>query len=182
MIFKEGICMSKHRIEFQPAKTIDAERLAFLRKQIREDTYRGIYTDAMLDEYDMQQNIEWFVTQIEVDAQKLFIILADGEVAGYLGVGKPIYWYPDGAGREELFLNSLYISKEFWRRGIGRTAMQFVFQTGKTQSKHKLYNNCNYHNKSAFAFYRACGGRVTCWECGHQNRAEDQVTFEYLIT
>lgn len=106
----------------------------------------------------------------------------EGEAIGYLGIGKPVYWYPESADRDELFLNPLYICKPFWRRGIGKAAMQFAFQIGRSQRKQKLYNNCNLHNFNAIKFYLACGGEIIFWESGHTNGAEDQVTFQYLIT
>jgi GNAT superfamily N-acetyltransferase len=174
--------MINDQVKFQPAQVADAQLLAHLRKEIREDTYRGIYPNEILDAYDIQTNAEGFLSQIKSLEQQIFLMKIEGEAIGYLGIGKPVYWYPEDADRDELFLNSLYICKPFWRRGIGKVAMQFAFQIGRSQRKQKLYNNCNLHNTNAIKFYLACGGKIIFWESGHTNRAEDQVTFQYLIT
>lgn len=173
--------MPEKGVRFQLAHTSDAKTLAQLRKQIRLETYRGIYPDETLDQYDFLKNIENFSTQITEGHQQLWLIMKGEEAIGYFGVGEPIYWYPDHTDRNELFLNSMYLCKQYWRKGIGKAAMKFIMQLAKSQGKKMLYNNCNMHNRNAVAFYRACGGVEIYSEGGHENPAEDQMTFEYKI-
>ncbi len=173
--------MSKHLVTIRKAELSHAKCLSSLRKQVREETYRGIYADEMLDQYDIFENELDFRKQIASEGNDLFLVYLGEELVGYFGVGKPIYWYPDCSDHNELFLNALYIIKSYCRKGIGRTVMSFVYQLGRESGKKKFYNNCNLHNTNAIAFYLACGGEIVFWENGHTNRAEDQMTFEHTI-
>jgi len=173
--------VASDEVRFRAASEEDAHLLAMLRKQTRLETYRGIYSDEMLDNYDVLKNQTVFTEQIASGDQQLYLIEWKNEVVGYFGIGKPIYWYPDNADRNGLFLNAMYLLKRFWRHGIGAAAMRFIRQKAKEQGKKNLYNNCNMHNENAIAFYKACGGNEIFSEGGHEDPAEDQMTFEYLI-
>ena len=105
--------MSKHLVTIRKAELSHAKYLSSLRKQVREETYRGIYADEMLDQYDIFENELDFRKQIASEGNDLFLVYLGEELVGYFGVGKPIYWYPDCSDHNELFLNALYIIKPY---------------------------------------------------------------------
>ncbi len=168
-------------VEFRTAQPSDTALLAALRKQAREETYRGIYTEEFFAQYDLLKNQAEFLRQIEHKIQQIYLIYVDEQLAGYFTFGKPQYWFPKTADPAGIYLNGLYILQLYWRQGIGLKVFRFVMDYCREQGIEKLYNNCNMHNVRAIAFYQAMGGSIIYQNGGHTDLAEDQLTFEYWV-
>ena len=103
-------------IIFRPASACDARLWAETRQKAWSATYRGIYPDSWIDQYD-------YAGKEQIDAGRLadpnifsFLVM-DGETcAGYFSYG------PVAAGA--FYLRSLYLLPEYQGRGIGRKIIE----------------------------------------------------------
>ena len=81
-------------MEIRIARDEDCRSLATLKRRVWETTYRGIYPDEKLDKYDIDLNENKFKDMIKQKSQKLFVVLNDSEIIGYMSCGKitRAYW------------------------------------------------------------------------------------------
>ena len=74
----------KMEVSFVFAKPEEAHLLSEFRQKVWATTYRGIYPDKLIDEFDFDfhdsRNLQW----INSEEYSVFFITADGEKAGYL--------------------------------------------------------------------------------------------------
>ena len=78
-------------------------KLAIIKKKVWNTTYRGIYNNDELDNYDYKYHENKFLNKIN----DTYVIFEDEEIIGYFSFGKPKYEYKD----YKYCLNSLYILK-----------------------------------------------------------------------
>ena len=86
----------------------DARKLAEVKIACWETTYRGIYPDEKLDNYDVLKNAEKFETIISREDIDLYVEV-NGEIVGYMSCGVPVRSYAD----YEQEIGLLYLLKEF---------------------------------------------------------------------
>lgn len=142
-------------IELVKATATHARLLAETRKIVWEETYRGIYPDALLDTY----NLESYTAK---DAQRIceagnhYYLFLDGDTcAGYFSFGPYHYGtYKDFS----LCLNHLYIRKEYKHRGLGKTAFAVIRDYCHANGIRCFFCGCNANNLPAIAFYTHMGG------------------------
>lgn len=162
------------RIDLAEAK--DAPVLAEIRQKSWENAYRGIYSDHLLDDYDIDAHAGRFLEQMENPTVEVYLISRDGKPVGYLTLGH--------SGKYRDFpacLHSLYLVPACHRTGIGRYAMDFVKQWCKNNGYNRVYNSCNLHNHSARAFYEAMGGVLGQIDDGYDDPGADQCYYEYYL-
>ena len=106
-------------VEFRRASPEDARLLAETRRRAWDTTYRGIYPDAMIDEYDLEAHTARDAARIADPANAVFLAMDGAECVGYFTYGPYTYGrYKDFA----LCLNSLYFLPGYRRMGLGRRA------------------------------------------------------------
>lgn len=134
----------------------DVKNLAVLKQRIWNDTYRGIYSDDLIDKFDYEKAEKKFLNIINNDNISLYVVEANKELVGYMDVGVPIR----GFDNYEQEIGLLYLKKDFQRRGIGRE----LFNLGYSEIKNKNYNrffiSCNKYNTNARKFYEKMGGQL----------------------
>lgn len=163
-------------VEFRRASPEDARLLAETRRRAWDTTYRGIYPDAMIDEYDLEAHTARDAARIADPANVVFLAMDGAECVGYFTYGPYTYGrYKDFA----LCLNSLYFLPGYRRMGLGRRAFAQVTEFCRERGIQKFFCGCNCHNLPAQAFYRVMGGVVGAVHGGHADRAEDQMYFEF---
>ena len=161
-------------VEFRRASPEDARLLAETRRRAWDTTYRGIYPDAMIDEYDLEAHTARDAARIADPANAVFLAMDGAECVGYFTYGPYTYGrYKDFA----LCLNSLYFLPGYRRMGLGRRAFAQLTEFCRERGIQKFFCGCNCHNLPAQAFYRAMGGVVGAVHGGHADRAEDQMYF-----
>ena len=79
-----------------------------------------------------------------------FLILSDGETAGYLAV------VPDPA-RSSSQLSKLYLRKSTRSRGLGKESMAFAEELCRKAAISKLWLTVNKYNAEAIAWYERLG-------------------------
>ena len=161
---------------FRKANISDAPILANTRRKVWDATYRGIYPDAMIDDYEYEAHLARDEKRI-TDPKNTVWLAMDGETCvGYLYVG------PCGYGRYKDFdfcLNSLYFLPPYQGRGLGRTAFALAAAECRRRGYDKFFCGCNAHNHRARGFYEHMGGVLGRENTGHENKAEDQVYYEF---
>ena len=165
-------------IFFRKAETWEAPILTETRRKAWDATYRGIYPDEMIDQFDFSYYLKKDEARI-MDPKQLVFLLMDGDrCGGYLCVGSPAY----GAYKDfGICLNALYLLPDYQGRGFGRQAFEIVSGVCRQKGFHKFFCGCNAHNYKARSFYGYMGGHLGAARIGHRNKALDQVYFEFSL-
>lgn len=127
----------------------DARALSYLKKRVWETTYRGIYSDSHIDNYDYKAREEKFRKLILSNDQEVYVCKVNGEIIGYMVLGLPMHESLDGY---DLAINDLGIEAKYRGQGIGKKFLEIA----KSKQK-KLFNCCNYYNIKAQGFYERMG-------------------------
>ena len=148
------------------------------RQIVWKETYRGIYPDEMLDQYDLAFYTQRDRRRIETPGHHYYLYL-DGETCvGYFSFGP----YNFGTYKDfDLCLNNLYIRRDYQGQGLGRQAIDCVRVYCREQGIEKFFCVCNVHNHPARGFYTHMGGVIGNISEGHNNPAEDILHFEFHI-
>jgi GNAT superfamily N-acetyltransferase len=164
-------------IEFKKAGFHDLETLARTRRKVWDTTYRGIYPDEKIDHYKSH----WYMIRDRkrmMDPNQDYYLVMDGEeCVGYFYYGTPHVKFKDYS----FCLNALYLLPAYQGQGIGRRIFDHIRQVCRERGISKFFNGCNVHNLPAQGFYYKMGGVVEVIDDGHENKAEDQMYFEYQL-
>ena len=138
------------------ATSQDAAMIAKTRKIVWDQTYRGIYSDSKLDQYDFAQYEQRDREKISQPDQHYFLFLDEGRCVGYFSFGPYHYGvYKDFT----LCLNHLYVIREYQGKGLGKMAFSRIVEYCQKQHIRKFFYGCNANNIPAMAFYRHMGGK-----------------------
>ena len=156
---------------FRPATAPDAAVITQLRRTVWGTTYRGVYPDAEIDQYDTERHLRRDRARIGDPSYLVWLILDGERPIGYLYLQH----------KTGVHIQSLYVLREYQRHGIGRMAFSVVREYCRAQALPGFTCNCNAHNKNARAFYERMGGVVTAEDVGHANLQEDQLTYAFRL-
>ena len=95
-------------IEFRKATLDDAPVLAAARPKMWATTYRGIYSDEKIDNYDLAWHTARDRKRMEDPEQVFYLLLDEGACVGYFHYGPP---HCEPYRDFQLCLNSLYFLK-----------------------------------------------------------------------
>lgn len=157
--------------EFVLAKETDAPTIARLRQEIWASTYRGIYPDDMIDQFDHAWHTARDLSRIQNEAYLVFLIKDEAASVGYLTLKKG----------EPLLLLSLYVLKDYQHRGIGRAAFALICRYCAQSGLTNFTCQCQPQNASAVDFYRAMGGVITARDEGNDETWQDSVKFTFSV-
>ena len=158
------------QVEFVRAKASDAAAISALRQRIWNTTYRGIYPDAVIDDFDFDWHQKRDLKKISDPSFIVYLIRCGDEDIGYF------IFQDTGTGA---WLHSLYVLREYQHRGIGKQAFSILMDYCNEKEISRFACNCSPHNKNAMRFYQRMGGVVIKTDTGHENRQEDGVIFEF---
>ena len=142
-----------------------------LRHQIWATTYRGIYPDDMIDNFDWARHREKELLRINDPAYSVYLIQKDRQNIGYLTMSR--------AGR--IILQSLYIAAEYQRQGIGRAAFDFIKAYCREHGGKSFTCRCVPENLNARAFYEKMGGKVIGADLGNEEPWQNSVTYQFAL-
>ena len=157
-------------IDFVPAKTDDAAAIGALRHRIWDTTYRGIYPDAAIDDFNYDWHRQRDLKKISDPSFTVYLIKCGGEDIGYF-----VFQHTGSV----VWLHSLYVLREYQHRGIGKLAFSVLEDYCREKGISRFACNCSPHNENAMRFYRRMGGVVVKTDTGHENKQEDGVIFEF---
>ena len=165
-------------VELRRATPEDAALLAQTRQIVWKETYRGIYPDEMLDEYDPAFYTARDRERIETPGHSYYLFLYGETCVGYFSFGP----YNFGAYKDfDLCLNNLYIRREYKGQGLGKWALDVVRAFCREQGIGKFFCGCNVHNHPARAFYVHMGGVQGDTPERHENKSDDIVHYEFYL-
>lgn len=149
-------------MEIRLATKSDSKELSYLKKEVWETTYRGIYDDEVIDNYDYLKREEKFNNLIDDNNQEVYVCVVDSKIVGYIVIGEPLHGELDGY---DFIINDLGIDKNYRRMGIGKK----FFDIAKSKNR-KLFNCCNYYNSNARRFYDKMGGKIVKTDMSEDKR------------
>ena len=153
------------------ARENDAKIIAELKHTIWCTTYRGIYSDEIIDNFDYEEHIKRNLCLIKNPACHVYLIMDEESPIGYFAL----------MNSETVYIQSLYICQEYQHQGIGRRVFAFIKRYCQENGTDKFSCNCNSHNVSAQGFYRAMGGTIIGRDEGHVDKRDDQITFAFRL-
>lgn len=160
------------------AQKSDCELLSKIKREVWETTYRGIYPDKKIDNYDFNENKKYFEQIVENKEIELFIVKKDERIIGYMSVGKPIIEYAN----YEQTIGLLYILKEFQRQGIGEKLFNIAYKLIKGKGYKEFFISCDKYNFSAQKFYKKMGGKIVHIEDDFEDEQfRPQIKFHYDV-
>ena len=159
-------------IDFIPAKTSDAAIISALRQRIWDTTYRGIYPDAVIDDFNYDWHQQRDLKKISDPSFTAYLIKYGDEDIGYF-----VFQHADSM----VWLHSLYVLQEYQHRGIGQQAISILNDYCREKGIGRFSCGCSPHNENAMRFYQRMGGAVIKTDTGHKNKQEDGVIFEFTV-
>ena len=158
-------------VEFILANEDAAKIIAELRHRIWDTTYRGIYSDERIDNYDYEEHRQRDLRRIQDISYRVYLITNVDDPIGYFTF----------LTTETVYIQLLYIRQEYQRQGIGKQAFALIREHCRVHGFDKFTCNCNSHNYSAQNFYRSMGGTIIKRNEGHDDKYDDQITFEFCV-
>ena len=155
----------------------DVKNLAILKQKVWSETYRGIYSDDLIDKFDYEKNENKFLSIINNENISLYVVECKSELVGYMDVGIPIRGFGDY--KQEIGL--LYLRKDFQRIGIGRKLFDLGYNEIKNKNYKEFFISCNKYNKNARKFYEKMGGQLIAEDEDSDNKRCVQVKYHYDI-
>ena len=159
------------------AKEEDFQALSELKKQVWNETYRGIYSDEKIDNYDYQKNSNKFLNIINNPDIELYVVEDNNKLVGYMDCGVPCRPYKDY--KQEIGL--LYLLKEYQRKGIGRELFNIAVNKIKENGYDEFFVCCNKYNTNAQEFYKKMGGIIDYIDEDNTDRSIPQIMFIYRL-
>ena len=137
-------------IKFVPVEENDIMTMIELRRKVWATTYRGIYPDSMIDDFDCEWHKEKELQRIKNPDYLVCFIVKDKKNIGYLTLRKS----------NVMILQSLYIRKEYQHQGIGTEAFDFIKGYCVENNVQSFVCHCVPENYGARVFYEKMGGKV----------------------
>lgn len=158
-------------VVFRRAQEEDAAVIAELRQEIWSTTYRGIYPDDMIDQFDYAWHTQKDAQRIKSPAYAVYLMMQEDHPIGYitLHISVPAH------------LLSLYLRQEYQHRGIGRRVFSFIQEVFQTRGVSTFTCECQPDNVHAMTFYHRCGGRVVGEDLSNEESWQNSVTFQFYV-
>ena len=136
---------------------MDAPVIAATRQIVWDQTYRGIYPDETIDNY----NLEFYTCRdrqrMEEPDQHYYLFMDQNRCVGYFSFGP----YHYGVYKDfQVCLNNLYILEAYKGMGLGKQAFAILREYCHNHGIGKFFCGCNANNHPAIGFYRHMGFRT----------------------
>lgn len=159
------------------ANDSDCEELSRLKHMVWEETYRGIYPDYKIDDYDYMRNEEKFRNIIANPKVELYTIEDNNTLVGYMDYGVPYRPYKD----YEQEIGLLYLLKRYQGQGIGKKLFDLAYTMIKDNGYDEFFVSCNKYNINAIDFYKRMGGIKDYIDEDNVDKSIPQVKLLYKI-
>lgn len=155
----------------------DCNELARVKHNCWETTYRGIYSDEKIDNFDYDKSANSFMKIINNPDIELYVVEHDGKLVGYMDYGVPFRPFEDY--KQEIGL--LYLLKEYQGCGIGKKLFSLAYENMKKNGYDEFFVSCNKYNLSAQKFYEKMGGEIIQVDEDSEDKSVPQVKYLYKI-
>ena len=153
----------------------DCDNLSKLKQQVWSETYRDIYSDEKIDNFDYQKNSEKFLNIVNNPNIDLYVVEDNNKLVGYMDCGAPYRPYKEF--KQEIGL--LYLLKEYQRKGIGKELFNLAVNKIKENGYNEFFVCCNKYNINAQEFYKKMGGVIGEVAEDDKDKSIPQVMFVY---
>lgn len=160
-------------VKFIKAEKEDCYALARIKKEVWNTTYRGIYKDSDLDDFDYNKHELKFINGLD----GLYIIKLSEKIIGYFCFSYPKYPYKD----YKYCLNSLYILKDYQGLGIGKKVFKFIINYCNDNEINEFFTSANKYNENAQKFYQKMGGILENIEDKDEDKSYHQCQFVFKV-
>lgn len=165
-------------LEFIEALESDSHDIAVIRHDSWENTYRGIYKDSLIDDFDYGLHEQKIIKIINDEQKYMLKLIFEDMLIGYVSYGIPTY---ERFGSDGIQLYSLYVLKEYQGLGLGKKVLEYVEGICICNRKNFIYLTCNIHNRKAREFYNYMNFELL-EECfGNGAKEEDQAFYRKSI-
>lgn len=171
VLYREAEKLLKSLVRFELATEDDAKIIIELRKQIWGTTYRGLYPDSMIDDFDYAWHLEKELQRIRHPEYCVYRIVKDDRNIGYLSTRKT----------DVVILQSLYVLEEYQHQGIGRTVFEFVKQYCRENKADSFVCHCLPENWNARKFYEKMGGKVIGEDMDNEESWMNSVIYQFEV-
>lgn len=173
-----SVCMEKNLdYKIRLATKDDVSELSKLKHDVWETTYRGIYSDSKIDNYDYKKNEDKFLGYINNPDVNIYVACDNDKIIGYMECGMPKRPFED----YEQEIGLLYILKEYQGQGVGKELFNLAYNEIKNKGYKEFFISCNKYNKNAQEFYKRMGGEVVHIDEDNIDKSIPQVHFLYKI-
>ena len=134
---------------------MDAPVIAATRQIVWDQTYRGIYPDETIDNYNLEFYTSRDRQRMEEPDQHYYLFMDQNRCVGYFSFGP----YHYGSYKDfQVCLNNLYILEACKGMGLGKQAFAILREYCQNHGIGKFFCGCNANNHPAIGFYRHMGG------------------------
>lgn len=163
--------------EIRLAKIDECLEIAQVKKKCWETTYRGIYSDAIIDCFDYEKNVKTFEKIIHSDRNDLYVAIIENQIKGFMSVGVMYHPYLD----YEVEIGMLYLLEEVRGQGIGTLFFQLAVAVFKRGGYKEFIVSCNKYNEKALKFYSKMGCEIIHVDDDMEDKRYSQVKFIYRL-
>lgn len=155
----------------------DIKELAILKQRVWSETYRGIYNDEIIDDFDYAKAEKLFNKIIDNPNIAFYVVLSDDKIVGYMSNGTPVREFRD----YEQEIGLLYLINDFQKMGIGRKLFDIAYNDIKMRGYKRFFVSCNKYNLKARNFYEKMGGVIIYIDEDNDDKMRHQVKYHYDI-
>ena len=120
--------------------------LAHVKKQVWLTTYKGIYSDSKIEDFDYSEHEKKFKKYINSQDLKLYVAVLEKKIIGYTAVGKSPH-----RKEKQIEIVLLYLLKEFQCKGFGK----IMFEFAKTKLSKRAQNNFLFRATSSITMHKS---------------------------
>ncbi len=143
-------------IEYRKANIDDCYAIAELKGVVWNTTYKGIYSDESLANYDIERNARTFLQIVNNPEIEIYVAIDNERIVGFMTCGKTYKKFK----HYEQEIGLLYILKEYQRQGIGRRFFDIARKQVKESGYSEFIVSVNSKNENAISFYVSMSGKV----------------------
>lgn len=144
-------------IVIEEATPQDAAAIAALHALSWQNTYRGIYSDAFLDNEVVQERLAVWQNRFASPNPSQFVYKAmqENTIIGF------VCFYVNVEPQYGTFVDNLHVTPQLKGQGIGKKLLQKVAHwTQENQPIKGMYLWVLEENKAALGFYKKCGAKM----------------------
>jgi len=155
----------------------DCYEIAKLKGEVWNTTYRGIYSNEALDNYDVERNKRTFEGIVSSPKISLYIAVNIEKIVGFISFGEP--YRPFLHYKQDVGL--FYILKEYQKIGIGKKLFSLAKENIRNNGYNEFFVSVNKYNKNAIDFYIAMGGDIIHIDEDMEDKREAQMKIHYTV-
>lgn len=164
--------------EIRLATIEDCRELAQVKRKAWESTYRGIYPDDKIDNFDFSEQEKKFAEIISNESISLYVVLdGNGAIIGYMSCGKPLRKFKD----YEQEIGLLYLLAPYQGNGLGTRLFLLANANIKRNGYNEFFISCNKYNVKAQKFYEKMGGIKIHTDEDTEDKSIPQVKYHYNV-